>query len=99
MKYLMFIALVGCASLDRDHDVDATPETPDASVPNPGIDVPPLDALVEVCPPDAYVPPPCTCDADCDDGDKCHNGKCYDRCDCDGDCRPGYGCIYGLCKK
>lgn len=93
------LMLAGCASLERySDDVPPPPieETPDASSPVP--DVPP-DAPTPP-PPDSCEPekPQCDCDNDCGPGNKCHDGKCYERCWCDNDCDSGYDCRYGICK-
>ncbi len=99
MRYLIcLLMVVGCANLERGSDpTDVPPETPtlDGGV----VELPDAGTPVDA-PPDACEPPPpqCECDNDCDDGEKCHNGKCYERCWCDDDCDHGYDCRYGLCK-
>lgn len=88
------LGLTGCASLLRD---DRPEPAPDAGLP----DVP--DAALPdapTCEPDAPpAPPQCDCDNDCDRGEVCKFGKCFERCNCDADCDLGEACRWGICKS
>lgn len=102
MRILISLFFVGvfvmaCASLERGSD---DPVIVDAGVDayEPGDWLDPIpDASVPDAP-DCDPPPQCTCDDDCGKGQKCHDGKCYDRCWCDDDCKKGYRCKFGICK-
>ena len=92
----------GCASLERDINVDPPADAPDVTPPDSDPPPPPPPDAEE--PPDDCDPPPppppeCTCDEDCDNGDVCREGVCYQTCDCDYDCGNHYECRSHVCQN
>ena len=93
--------MAGCASIDRSGEDGGVPPTVDTDPPLPPRPPYNPDASLPTppTPPDA-APPECTCDDDCDQGEKCSEQKCYKSCACDDDCSgpDNNSCDNGLCK-
>jgi hypothetical protein len=101
LSLFLMIALVGCASLERDvgTPVDNPPDAGEPPPPPPpdAQDPPPPDG--PPMPPDSCEPPvpECSCSADCGEDNVCVEGRCHQTCDCDYDCGNHQECHSHVC--